>query len=98
MEKNTLVVSTSMNIDDALFKYLNAAEIAKKHRESEEGIRLKYFRRRINCITIEMLDYYDDINCCSEQNFIHLEFQCRSHEEHVVESYHTCDYAHLGIK
>jgi hypothetical protein len=35
--KNTL---TSMNIHDALFMYLNAAEIAKKHRESKERIRV----------------------------------------------------------
>jgi hypothetical protein len=41
--KSTLVMSTSLNINDALFKYLYAAEIAKKHRESEEVIRLEYF-------------------------------------------------------
>jgi hypothetical protein len=69
--KNTL---TSMNIHDALFMYLNAAEIAKKHRESKERIRLEYLRRRINCIAIEPFDYYDDINCCPEQNFRHFEF------------------------
>jgi hypothetical protein len=96
--KNTPVMSISMNINEALFKYLYAAEIAKKHRELEEGIRLEYFRRRLNCISIELLDYYDDTNFCSEQNFRHFEFQCRSHEEHVVASYHSCDYAHLGIE
>jgi hypothetical protein len=58
-----------MNINDALFKYLNAAEIAKKRRESEEGIRLEYFRRMLNCIAIEMLDFYDEKNYCSKQNF-----------------------------
>jgi hypothetical protein len=52
-----------MNINDALFKYLYATEIAKKHRESEKGIILEYFRRRLNCIAIELLDYFDDINC-----------------------------------
>jgi hypothetical protein len=51
-----------MNINDALFMYWNAAEIAKKHRV-KKGIRLEYFRRRLNCIAIELLDYYDDINC-----------------------------------
>jgi hypothetical protein len=63
-----------MNINDALFKYLYADEIAKKHRESEEGIRLEYFRRRLNCIAIELLDYYDGINCCSEQTLDTLNF------------------------
>jgi hypothetical protein len=66
--------------------------------ESEEGIRLEYFRRRLNCIAIELLDYYDDINCCSEQNNRHFEFQCRSHNEHAVASYHRCDYTHLGME
>jgi hypothetical protein len=73
-----------MNINDALFKYLYAAAIAKKHRESKEGIRLEYFRRKLNCISIELLDYCDDINCCSEQNFRHFEFQCRSHEVGMI--------------
>jgi hypothetical protein len=59
---------------------------------------LEYFRRRLNCIAIELLDYYDDINCCSKQNFRHFEFQYRSHEEHVVASYHRCYYAHLGME
>jgi hypothetical protein len=57
--ESTHVMSTSMNINDAFFKYLYAAEIAKEHRESYEGIRLEYFRRRLNCIAIELLDYYD---------------------------------------
>jgi hypothetical protein len=41
-----------MNINDALLMYLNATEIAKKHRESKEGIRVEYFRKRLNCIAI----------------------------------------------
>jgi hypothetical protein len=64
--KNTPDMSTSMDINDDLFKYFNAIDISKKHRESEEEIRLEYFRRRLNCIAIELVDYYDDINCCSE--------------------------------
>jgi hypothetical protein len=72
--ENTPVMSTSMNINDALFMYLNATEIAKKHRESKEGIRLEYFRRRLNSIAIELLDYYDDKSCCSKQNFRHFKF------------------------
>jgi hypothetical protein len=87
-----------MNINDALLKYLNAAKITKKHRELEEGIILEYFRRRLNCIAIELRDYYDDISYCFEQNFRHFEFQCRSHEEYVVASYHRCDYTHLGME
>jgi hypothetical protein len=72
--KNTSVMSTSMNINDALFMYLNAAEIAKKYRESKEGVGLEYFRRRLNSIAIELLDYYDDKSFCSKQNFRHFKF------------------------
>ena len=96
--KNTPVMSTSMNINDILFMYMNAAEISKKHRESEEGIRLECCMRVLNSIAIELLDYYDDKSCCSKQNFRHFKFQCRSHKEYVIASYHRCDYAHLGMK
>ena len=58
--KNTPIMSTSMNINDILFMYLNAAEIAKKHRESQEGIILEHCLRILNYIDIELLDYYDD--------------------------------------
>jgi hypothetical protein len=78
--------------------YLNAAEISKKHRESEKGIRLECCIRILNSIAIELLDYYDDKNCCSGQNFRHFEFQCRSHKEYVIASCHRCDDAHLGMK
>jgi hypothetical protein len=66
-----------MNINDALFMYWNAADIAKKYTDSKEGIRWEHFRRKLNSIAIE-LDYYDDKNGCSEQNFGHLKL-CRSH-------------------
>jgi hypothetical protein len=52
----------------------------------------------LNCIAIEMLDFYDENFYCSEQNFRHFEFQCISHKEHVVESHHRCDYTHLGME
>ena len=35
--KNAPVMSTSMDINDTLQKYLNGDKIAKKHRESKEG-------------------------------------------------------------
>jgi hypothetical protein len=66
--KNTHVMSTNMSINDTLFIYLNAAEIAKKHRELKEEIRLEHFRRKLNSIAIELLDYCDDKKCCSEKN------------------------------
>jgi hypothetical protein len=87
-----------MNINDTLFMYLNANEIAKKHRESKEGIRLEHLGRKLNCIAIELPDYYDDKNCCCEQNFRHFKFQCRSHKEYIIASYNRCDYAHLGME
>jgi hypothetical protein len=40
--------------------YLNAAEISKKHRESEKGMRLECCIRVLNSISIELLDCYDD--------------------------------------
>ena len=91
-------MSTSMNINDTLLMYLNPAEIAKKHRESQEGILLEHCLKILNYIAIELLDYHEDKNCCSEQNFRHFEFQCRSHGDYVIAYYHRCDYAHLGME
>jgi hypothetical protein len=71
--KNTPVMSTSMNINDTLLMYLNVVEIAKKHRESKEGIRLEHFMRKQNAIVVELLDYYDNI-CCSEKYCRYFEF------------------------
>jgi hypothetical protein len=68
IKKILLLWAQSMNINDALFMYYNAAEIAKKYTDSKEGIRWEHFRRKLNSIAIE-LDYYNDKNCCSEQNF-----------------------------
>ena len=96
--KSTLVMSTSMNINDTLFIYLNVVEIAKKHRESEEGEGLEYCLRLLNSIAKDLLDYHCYKNCCSRQNSRHFEFKCRSHEEYVIASYHRGDYAHLGMK
>ncbi len=58
--KNTPVMSTSMNINDTLLMYLNAAEIAKKHRESQAGILLEHCLKILNYIAIELLDYHED--------------------------------------
>ena len=44
------------------------------------------------------LNIYEEENCCSKQNFRHFEFQCKSHEEHVMASYHRGEYAHLWKK
>jgi hypothetical protein len=51
----------------------------------------------INYIAKELLLHHDT-TCCSEQKDKHFEFQCRFHEECVIASYHTGDYAHLGME
>jgi hypothetical protein len=94
---NTRVESMNMDINDALFRYLNSSKIAKKYRESKEGIILEGFMTEINYIAKELLLHHD-ITCCSEQKDKHFEFQCRFHEECVIASYHTGDYAHLGME
>jgi hypothetical protein len=76
---------------------LNASKIAKKYRESKDGMVLEGFMIEINYIAKELLLHHD-ITCCSEQKDKHFEFQCRFHEECVIASYHTGDYAHLGME
>jgi hypothetical protein len=95
--RNTHVMSMNMDINDALFRYINAYMIAKEFRESKEGIILEGFMTKINYIAKELLLHHDT-TCCSEQKDKHFEFQCRFHEECVIASYHTGDYAHLGME
>jgi hypothetical protein len=95
--KNTPILSTSLDINDTLQKYLNGAMIAKKHRESKEGKQLEGFLKILNCIAIELLENHDE-NCCSKQNDRHFEFQCMFHKEYAIASYHRGDYAHLGME
>ena len=96
--KNTPVISTSLDINDTLQKYLNGAMIAKKHRESREGIQLEAFMKILNSVAIQLLENHYDETCCSKQNDRHFEFQCMFHEEYVIASYHRGDYAHLGME
>ena len=88
-----------MDIKDDLFRHLNAAKIAKEYRESKEGKILKGFMMELNYIAEELLLHHD-VTCifCSEQKDKHFEFQCRFHEECVIASYHTGDYAYLGME
>jgi hypothetical protein len=67
-------MSTSMNINDTLFIYLNATKIAKEHRESEEGEGLKSFSRLLNSIAKNLLDYHCYRNCCSRKILDTLNF------------------------
>jgi hypothetical protein len=72
--KNTPVMSTSINIYDTFLMYFNVAEIAKKHGESQEGILLEHCLKFLNYIAIELIDYHEDKNCCSEKDFRHFQF------------------------
>jgi hypothetical protein len=70
--------------------------ILLKHRMSQEGKYLNELLRYFEHISKDLLAEYD-ISCsfCYGE---HFEFQCRSHEEHVIASFHTYNYAPLGIK
>jgi hypothetical protein len=68
------------------------------NRELKERKRLGRFWKLLNGMANELLKYYDEENCLSKQKFRRIEFQCKSHEEHVIASYHGGDYAHLGMK
>jgi transcriptional regulator with PAS, ATPase and Fis domain len=96
--KNTLVMATSLDKNETLENYYKNAMIAMKHRESDKVKRLETFPRLLNRISNELLGYYHEENCCSKLNFRHFKFQCQSHGEYVISSYHRCDYAHLGME
>ena len=65
--KKTRVMGISMDINDALFRHLNAAKIAQEYRESKEGKILKGFMMELNYIAEELLLHHD-VTCifCSE--------------------------------
>jgi len=74
------------------------AMIAMEFRKSNEGKRLGGYLKLLNKIANELLEYYVEENCCSELHFRHFKFQCPAHEEHVIATYHTWNYAHLGME
>jgi hypothetical protein len=81
-----------MNINDTLFMNLNAAEIAKKYRESCEGKQLKSFLRLLNKAATEFLAHYE--RSCNLYCGEHFDFQCKSHEHHTIALYNTYIYVH----
>ncbi len=89
-------MATSLDKKDTLEEEYKNAMIAMKYKESCEGKRLKSFLRLLNNAAIELLAHYERTCnfCCGE----HFDFQCRSHEQHTIASYHTYSCVHLGMK
>ena len=73
------------------------AMMAAEFRKSNEGKRLGGYIELLNKIASGLLNYHEEEICCSEY-FIHFEFQCPSNREHVIATYHTWNYAHLGME
>ena len=72
--------------------------IAAEFRISFEGRRLKKIMRYLNEIANKLLNCHKEETCCSEY-CRHFEFQCPSNkDEPVIATYHTGNYAHLGMK
>ena len=77
--------------------YYENAMIAAEFRKSNEGKRLGGYIELLNKIASVLLNYHEEETCCSEY-FRHFEFQCPSNREHVIATYHTWNYAHLGME
>ena len=94
--KNTHGMATSLDKNVTLKEEYKNAMIFMKYRESCEGKRLKNFLRLLNKAATKLLAHYErSCNfCCGE----HFDFQCRSHEQHTIASYHTYSYVHLGME
>jgi hypothetical protein len=71
--------------------------MAAEFRKSNEGKRLGEYIELLNKIASVLLNYHKEETCCSEY-FRHFEFQCPSNREHVIATYHTWNYAHLGME
>jgi hypothetical protein len=54
--------------------------------------------KTLNRIAPKLVENHHDEFFCSKQKDKHFEFQCISHKEYANASYHTGDYAHLGMK
>ena len=73
------------------------AMMAAEFRKSNEGKRLGEYIELLNKIASVLLNYHKEETCCSEY-FRHFKFQCPSNIEHVIATYHTWNYAHLGME
>ena len=78
-------------------KLYENAMIAAEFRKSNEGKRLGGYIELLNKIASGLLNYQEEEIFCSKY-FRHFEFQCPSNKEHVIATYHTWNYAHLGME
>jgi hypothetical protein len=71
-------------------------DLWSERRNSKEGKHLDELFKSQKHIDKELLAYYERTCyfCCCE----HFDFQCRSHKEHTISSYHAYNYVHLEIK
>ena len=76
--------------------YENALKAAE-FRQSKEGKRLGGYIELLNKIASTLLNFHEEEICCSEY-CRHFEFQCPSNKEPVIATYHTWNYAHLGME
>jgi hypothetical protein len=87
-------MAASLDKNDTLEEYYK--KMLWKYRASSEGKQLKSFLRLVNKGVIELLAHYE--RTCNFYCGEHFDFQCRSHEEHTIASYHTHSYVHLGME
>jgi hypothetical protein len=67
-----------------------------KHRRSQEGKYLNELLISLESIANDLLAHYE--RTCLFCYCDHLDFQCRDHKEHVIESNHSYNHIPLGIK
>src|SRR4051794_22495641 len=72
--------------------------VAIEFRKTKEGKRLEAFLDILNRISIVLLEYHEEENCCSENSSRHFKFECPSNEEHVIATYYIWNYDHLGME
>jgi hypothetical protein len=71
-------------------------ELWLEHKKLKEGKHLNELLKSINHIAKKLGAHYERTCyfCCCE-NF---DFQCRSHKEHTIPSYHIYSYVHLWME
>jgi hypothetical protein len=90
--KNTHGMATRQDKNVPLKVAYKNAMTFMKYRESCEGKQLRSFLRLLNKAATELLAQYErSCNFCFGE---HFDFQCKSHEQHAIASYHTYSYVH----
>ena len=76
---------------------IQALQLFKEYRSSEEGWYMESLMRCLNEISKELCELHD-ISCCYELYYKHLSYQCKCNSNFIIALYQKHKFAQINIK